>query len=539
MNHIPLHARFINLQTLIVFLAFLVTLITLNNGFYASYKVQREQLIQQELETNHAYSQKLASAADNFIKAAHDQLAYSSNILAKNFTDQSLLISEVERLKLQTKSFGSVSVVNAEGLILAVSSNAADVIGSRSGSVESLHTQAPTVSTAYFAADGNYVVLISSPIFDASGTYLGYIGGSICLERPNILNNLLGHHYQQDGSYIYVVDSNRQIIYHPDPERIGSYIYNNQVINNVTKGVSGSAQVINSKGVAMLAGYTPIQTTDWGVIAQRPLTATLSGLDHLIRQVISRTAPLALFTFVFIWLLARFISRPLRELAGTAMKIGTPAAHSHLKRFKPWYFEAHELKKGLLKGLRLITSQLNQLKEEATTDPLTGAVNRRSLEELLKNFEQQDTYFSVLAIDIDHFKKVNDTFGHPAGDKVLVGLVQEINRISRKQDIVARTGGEEFLLILPDTELDTALVIAERLRSRVAQLQIKPVGSIQVSVGVSASSASNRASAEVLKQADMALYQAKRLGRNRCEAYSSSFTEQQSEHLRLIENCQL
>lgn len=92
MNHIPLHTRFISLQTLIIFLALLVALITLNNVFYASYKVQRDQLIQQELETNHAYSQKLASAADNFIKAAHDQLAYSSKILANNFTDQSLLI---------------------------------------------------------------------------------------------------------------------------------------------------------------------------------------------------------------------------------------------------------------------------------------------------------------------------------------------------------------------------------------------------------------------------------------------------------------
>lgn len=521
MNHIPLHARFINLQTLIVFLAFLVTLITLNNGFYASYKVQRKQLIQQELETNLAYTQKLASATDNFINAAHDQLAYSSKILANNFTDQSLLMSEVERLKLQTKSFGSVSVVNPEGLILAASSNAAGVIGSRSGSVESLHRQAPTVSTPYFAADGNYVVLISSPIFDASGTYLGYIGGSICLERPNILNDLLGRHYRQDGAYIYVVDSNRQIIYHPYPERIGSYVFDNQAINSVINDISGSAQVINSKGIEMLAGFTPIQSTDWGVVAQRPLTATLSGLDHLIRQVASRTVPLALFTLVFIWLLARFISRPLRQLAGTAVKLGTPVAYSNLARIKPWYFEAQELKKGLLKGLGLISSQLSQLKEEATTDPLTGALNRRSLEELLETLEWSKANFSILAIDIDHFKKVNDTFGHPAGDKVLIQLVQEINQASREHDIVARTGGEEFLLILPNTEIDTALIIAERLRCSVAQMQIEPVGSIQISVGVSASSENNKSGEEVLKQADEALYQAKRLGRNRCEVYSA------------------
>lgn len=521
MKHTPLHTRFISLQTLIVFLALLVALITLNNGFYASYKVQRNQLIQQELEANHAYSKKLASAADNFIEAAHDQLAYSSKILANNFTDQSLLMSEVERLKLQTKSFGSVSVANADGVILAASSNTADVIGSRSGSVESLHAKAPIVSTPYYAVDGNYVVLISSPIFDSSGTYLGYIGGSIYLEHPNILNDLLEQHFHQDGSYIFVVDGNRQIIYHPNPERIGSYVLDNQAINDVTKKISGSAQVTNSKGIEMLAGFTPIQSTNWGVIAQRPLAATLSGLEHLIRKVVSRTIPLTLFTFAFIWLLALWISRPLRELADTAVKIGTPDAHGYLQRIKPWYFEAHELKKGFLKGLGLITSQLIQLKEQATTDPLTGAINRRSLEELLKTLEQNKTYFSVLAVDIDHFKKVNDTFGHPAGDKVLIRLVQKINQLSREQDIVARVGGEEFLLILPNTDIDTALVIAERLRMSVEQMQIEPIGSIQVSVGVSASSETNKSGVEIIKQADEALYQAKRLGRNRCEVYSA------------------
>lgn len=521
MNHIPLHTRFISLQTLIVFLALLVALITLNNGFYASYKVQSNQLIQQELEANHAYSQKLASAADNFIEAAHDQLAYSSKMLANNFTDQSLLMSEVERLKLQTKSFGSVSVANADGVILAASSNVADAIGSRSGSVESLHAKTPIVSTPYYAVDGNYVVLISSPIFDSSGTYLGYIGGSIYLEHPNILNDLLGQHFHQDGSYIFVVDGNRQIIYHPNPERIGSYVLDNQAINDVAKKISGSAQVTNSNGIKMLAGFTPIQSTKWGVVVQRPLAATLSGLDHLIRKVVSRTIPLTLFTFVFIWLLALWISRPLRELADTAVKIGTPDAHGYLQRIKPWYFEAHELKKGFLKGLGLITSQLIQLKEQAATDPLTGAINRRSLEELLKTLEQNKTYFSVLAVDIDHFKMVNDTFGHPAGDKALIRLVQKINQVSREQDIVARTGGEEFLLILPNTDIDTALVIAERLRMSVEQMQIEPIGSIQVSVGVSASSETNKSGVEVIKQADEALYQAKRLGRNRCEVYSA------------------
>ena len=144
-----------------------------------------------------------------------------------------------------------------------------------------------------------------------------------------------------------------------------------------------------------------------------------------------------------------------------------------------------------------------------------------AIDKLLTSLEHSKSDFSILAIDIDHFKKVNDTYGHPTGDKVLIKLVEVMNQVSREQDIVARTGGEEFLLILPGTDIDTALVIAERLRMRVEQMQIEPVGLIQVSVGVSASSATNKSSEEVLRQADAALYQAKRLGRNRCEVYSA------------------
>ena len=164
--------------------------------------------------------------------------------------------------------------------------------------------------------------------------------------------------------------------------------------------------------------------------------------------------------------------------------------------------------------------QINQLKEEAATDPLTGALNRRSLQLLLDQFEQKQVLFSVLAVDIDHFKKVNDTFGHPAGDKALIALTQVMRQQSREQDLVARVGGEEFVLILPNTSSDTAQTIAERLRIKVAETQINPIGSIQVSIGIATSPENVVSTETTLNQADQALYQAKNLGRNRCEVYT-------------------
>lgn len=515
-------SRLLNLKSLIVFLAFFVALITLVNGFYASYKVQRNQLFAQTLDTNQAYAQKLAAATDNFIQSAHEQLTFAAAILGNSFADKALLQREAERLHLQTKSFNSVAVTNAQGEVLATSPNTLGLVGSlltAGGAPEALQAKAPLVSAPYLSVSGNYLVLISAPIFSPSGEYLGYIGGSIYLKKRSILNDLLGEHYHKDGSYIYVLDKNRQFLYHPDPERVGQHTDGNIATLSLQDNTSGSVHSKNSLGIDMLAGFAPIKTTGWRIVAQRPVTATLNSLDDLMKNVIYRTLPLALFTFVCIWFLASFISRPLRQLADTAARIDTPDARTNLSKIKSWYFEVHELRQAMLKGLGIVNNQISQLKQDAATDPLTGALNRRSLQLLLEQLEQKNIPFSVLAVDIDHFKRVNDTFGHAAGDTALVELTQVMHQVSREQDIVARTGGEEFLLILPNTPLNIVQIIAERIRSRVEHLHIEPIGSINVSIGIASQSCHNQPTEDVLAQADQALYQAKNQGRNRCVVF--------------------
>ena len=516
-------SRLLNLKNLIILLAFFVAFITLANGFYANYQVQRSQLIKHSLETNHAYAQKLAAATDNFIHAAHQQLEFSASILEKNFNDTPLLMNEAKRLHLQTASFNSVAIVNHQGIALATSPNTLGIVGDKlavGGPQEALALKEPLVSAPYMSVAGNFLVLISHPLFDETGSYLGYVGGTVYLKERSILNDLLGRHFHEDGSYIYVVDKNKRIIYHPIANRIGNYINDNAAINKVINNISGSEEVVNSVGIQMLAGYAPIATTGWGVIAQRPVTATLSSLDNLMQQVFYRTLPLGLFTFMSIWLLANYISRPLRQLANTAQQMDDFNAHSNLTKIKSWYFESSELKHAMLKGLGLLNSQIIQLKQDAATDPLTGAFNRRSLQLLLEQLKQKNIPFSALAVDIDHFKKVNDNFGHPAGDQALIILTQLMRQVSRDNDLVARSGGEEFILILPNTSSETALTVAERLRITVAETQIDPIGSIQVSIGIATSLENNFSTDLVLTQADQALYQAKESGRNRCVVFT-------------------
>ncbi|HEU0118662.1 MAG TPA: PleD family two-component system response regulator [Alphaproteobacteria bacterium] len=155
-------------------------------------------------------------------------------------------------------------------------------------------------------------------------------------------------------------------------------------------------------------------------------------------------------------------------------------------------------------------------------DPLTGAFNRRYLEaHLPKMMARSKSSFkplSTLMIDIDHFKKVNDTYGHSVGDNVLRSVAGSIINSLRPSDLVVRMGGEEFAAIMPETNLPSALAIAERLRERIASLAIQnreETFNVTVSIGGACIYEGNESVEEILKRADAALYQAKETGRNK------------------------
>mgnify|MGYP001610888990 CR=1 FL=1 len=167
------------------------------------------------------------------------------------------------------------------------------------------------------------------------------------------------------------------------------------------------------------------------------------------------------------------------------------------------------------------------LELENITDPLMAIHNRRYLERRLKEeVERADRYglaLSLLMIDVDHFKNINDTFGHHAGDHVLVGLGKLIGDVCRDSDIAARYGGEEMVIILPNTDAAGALKFAERLRQMVESASLLPADAskdgqpapITISIGVAQLDEQVRGVAGILASADKAVYSAKRAGRNR------------------------
>ncbi len=167
-----------------------------------------------------------------------------------------------------------------------------------------------------------------------------------------------------------------------------------------------------------------------------------------------------------------------------------------------------------------MTEQSRRLRGMAITDPLTGAFNRRYLEiQAEKCVQNRDRYrrpASLLLLDIDHFKHINDKFGHTVGDAALQRLVELVQARIRKMDILCRFGGEEFVLLLSETKAKNALHVAEVLRRAVERAKILPEGSMTISVGV-CDVTQVQDTEHWFELADTALYQAKHNGRNRVE----------------------
>lgn len=174
----------------------------------------------------------------------------------------------------------------------------------------------------------------------------------------------------------------------------------------------------------------------------------------------------------------------------------------------------------MLTGIGILHKNINKLKDDVHTDPLTGLGNRRSMDLALSSWKATKTSFSVLAIDIDFFKHVNDTFGHDVGDIVLQKLAQHMRDVSRADDVICRIGGEEFLMLLPSTNAQIAAQVAERLRALVESSAFDAAGKITISLGVANWPDSSNEIVTVLKAADEMLYKAKKSGRNRVEVLS-------------------
>ncbi|WDD99442.1 GGDEF domain-containing protein [Thalassomonas actiniarum] len=280
----------------------------------------------------------------------------------------------------------------------------------------------------------------------------------------------------------------------------------------VTFGNLSSYNVFFGLSVTVCVIFFSLKASLWLIafiiLTQLSFAYSYGQTDSLMIKIISQNAQ------TLVWMnLTSFIA----AVATSSLGIG-------------WLY--HSLKASL-ESLKVKNEQLEQAKAEltrlATTDPLTQLPNRRGLlkfsENAMAQYQRHHRPFCVLMLDIDHFKQVNDTLGHEAGDKVLADVARVLSLQVREYEIAARFGGEEFVLIAIDSSLLQGEKIAERVRAAVEEKNISFQSqslSVTCSIGISTITPADTSFEQVLKRADLGVYQAKANGRNRVELYEDN-----------------
>ncbi|WP_280189524.1 sensor domain-containing diguanylate cyclase [Delftia sp. PS-11] len=273
----------------------------------------------------------------------------------------------------------------------------------------------------------------------------------------------------------------------------------------------------------------------WHIVARQPEDSAHAPARLAMYKVLAGGLAAALLAASVAWLAARRLSQDLKQLASAASGFDGQCTAANIPLLGSSH-EVHELALALRSSITQLqaaneamerevrerTQQLRQANAElehlARSDPLTGLLNRRGVEAQMEFAmalaRRSGRPLSVLAIDVDYFKRINDHHGHDTGDEVLRILARVLRHRLRESDVLARMGGEEFLVLLPDTAAEAAVLIAEQLRKLLAGTPMPHGETVTASMGVATLRGIADSSAAMLRRSDEALYAAKGAGRN-------------------------
>lgn len=501
----------------------ILTLITfsmiaiLSCSLFSSYIVTKKSLIENSLKQNEVYSLKLAQLSEEVFESMQANLEARKLDVIKHMDDPKELTNILDQLLISGKNFNSLSVIGNDAVAIATSPNIG-ISGNKidsPGVREALLKKESIITAPYYAVTGRLLILISTPLFDDANNYLGMLNGTIYLQEDNFIQNILAEHFSEDGSYVFVVDKEGTLIYHPERDRIGESVQKNKVVQRLMNRESGSIDLFNTKGEQFLAGFTYIPASEWGVVSQTPYESSLNPLNGIMFNMFVYSIPFVCLFFVLAFLLSGRLASPLKKLALFTLDSQNEDTNLEKLKISTWYFEAKQLTETIENYHKKQEETVADFKHQSLTDPLTGLKNRRYSELLFADLLEHHQLFSLIMIDIDHFKRVNDEFGHNAGDEVLKFLANKMQSTATEKDVCIRLGGEEFIIVLPGTLLQDTYMLAEKLRKEI-ETSIPPTKKkITISSGVAEHKITKESLSDLMQRVDEALYLAKSQGRNK------------------------
>ena len=391
----------------------------------------------------------------------------------------------------------------------------------------------------------------AAPIRDAEGRLRGVVGAHAHWRWvTGVVEGTVRRQHPGSGIDALIVDRQGRVLY-PEAMKIaqtqGEAVLPATLVNGRFDG-----ELRFGDGRDYLTSEAPLQARTnaelgWRIVARQPMEQATRPVRDLKRELVLLGVLAAAVLTLAALLLARRISRPVEQLARIAERVESerripdfpdkPGAHELARLSQAMQSMARSLldtEQELQQSNTRLETQVQQrtaelqaanaaLEHLATRDPLTGLHNRRSLDARLAEAQTLDRRYGgpagrvhgLLLIDVDHFKRVNDQFGHPAGDAVLRQLAQMLQALVRVTDVAARFGGEEFAVLLPGLAGPLeAVMAAEKIRGAVEMATFPEVGHVTISVGVSLASPDDADVRPLIDRADAALYEAKRGGRN-------------------------
>jgi len=372
------------------------------------------------------------------------------------------------------------------------------------------------------------------PIADAAGEFKGVAFVAVNL---NSLNRMAAATPLPPLGILTVVDRDGLVLArHPGTAaRIGQKLRNPRVLENLRSGRAGVFRASGTDGADRLFAFDTVADNPDGAIPIRvlvsiPMKVVFAEANRaFVREFIGIIVATALLLIAAWYGAEVFMLRKIRAIRAAAARVhsGDLSARTGLHRDGEELNEVgaafDEMTHALQQRDTELKRALQDLQEQAITDPLTGLLNRRYLREYLPReltrARRNGAALAVIMIDIDYFKRINDTFGHEAGDLVLRELGALLRSHIRASDLACRFGGEEFALVLPDASLEGAMQKAEAVRASVRGLDLKyrdqPLGRITASLGVALFPGHAEDADSLMRVADEALYHAKGGGRDR------------------------
>jgi diguanylate cyclase (GGDEF)-like protein len=387
--------------------------------------------------------------------------------------------------------------------------------------LNTLRTGAALLGDAYWdPALGRAAIVLAVPIRQTDGRFLGAFIGKIALQSvADMLQRLAA---ANPGDVYLMTDEGRLIL---RSRASSAELMRTRLPAPATQTLfereGTTVRYKRADGQEVVATLRRVPQLRWAAVAEMPQAEAFRPLAQLRTVTVGLLAALLAAVGLAAYLLAAFIARPLERLSKAAAKVAGGDLSVELPPGGSG--EAGQLTKvfsNMVVRLRERESQ-GELERLSVTDALTGLYNRRHLMGTLANEAQRSRRlrrpFSVLLADVDHFKQYNDTHGHLGGDQALARVAEILRKTTRGVDCVARYGGEEFLVMLLETTIATAAIVAERIRARVAAEEFGG-GRVTVSIGVAECPAHGDTPEELIASADAAMYQAKSDGRDRVVA---------------------